>query len=111
MSDEKVEKDVKPLLSVILATKGNKTVLLERCIKSLQNQVFKQFEIVLVYSIYPEALSKLIEDFNISALKENGRTLAAARNLGVKSAKGEIVVFIDDDAEAPEDWLSKIYST
>jgi len=111
MSDEKVEKDVKPLLSVILATKGNKTVFLERCIKSLQNQTLQQFETIVVYSIYPEGLSKLFEDCHILALKENGRTLGAARNLGVKSAKADIVVFIDDDAEAPNDWLSKIYST
>jgi GT2 family glycosyltransferase len=31
--------------------------------------------------------------------------------LGVKHAKGELVTFIDDDAEAPENWLQNIYST
>jgi glycosyltransferase involved in cell wall biosynthesis len=111
MPDEASQKAVTPLLSVVLATKGNKTVLLERCIKSLQNQTFQQFEVILVYSIYPAALSKLFEDYNILTLKESGRTLGAARNLGVKNAKADIVVFIDDDAEAPVDWLSKIYST
>jgi glycosyltransferase involved in cell wall biosynthesis len=111
MLDETIDETKKPLLSIILATKGNKPQLLERCIKSLQNQIFQQFEVILVYSIYPSELSKLFEDCHILTLKENGRTLGAARNLGVKFAKGDIVVFIDDDAEAPEDWLSKIYST
>jgi GT2 family glycosyltransferase len=111
MLDETIDKPAKPLLSIILATKGNKTQLLERCIKSLCHQIFRQFEVILVYSIYPAGLSKLFEDCNIFTLKENGRTLGAARNLGVKFAKGDIVVFIDDDAEAPDDWLSKIYST
>ncbi len=111
MPDEVTKKAVTPLLSVVLATKGNKTVFLERCIKSLQNQTFQQFEVILVYSIYPAGLTKLFEDYNILTLKENGRTLGAARNLGVKNAKADIVVFIDDDAEAPVEWLSKMYST
>ncbi|MGD0072503.1 MAG: glycosyltransferase [Candidatus Bathyarchaeia archaeon] len=102
---------VKPLISVILATKGNKSMLLERCIISLQNQTFQEFEIVLVYSIFPKQLSQLLETGNIVTLKETSSTLGAARNLGVKHAKAELVAFIDDDAEAPEDWLKKIYST
>ncbi len=108
---EAIDTTAKPLLSIILATKGNKPLLLERCIKSLQHQIFQQFEVIVVYSFYPARLSKLFEDCNIFTLKENGKTLGAARNLGVKYAKGDIVVFIDDDAEAPDDWLSKIYST
>jgi len=111
MSAETIENAAKPLLSIVLATKGNKPLLLERCVKSLQHQTFRQFEVVLVYSIYPSGLRKLFEDCKIFTLKENGHTLGAARNLGVKYAKGDIVVFIDDDAEAPDDWLSKIYST
>jgi len=102
---------VKPLISVVLATKGNKEKLLERCISSLQKQTFQEFEIILVYSIFPKGLSSLLDNCNIFTLKENSSTLGAARNLGVKRSKGELIVFIDDDAEAPENWLSKIYST
>ena len=40
---------IKPAISVVLATKGNKLMLLKRCIKSLQKQTFHEFEIVLVY--------------------------------------------------------------
>jgi len=100
----------KPLISIVLATKGNKVVLLKNCLKSLQKQTFREFEIVLVYSIFPKGLNEFFEG-NISAFKENSSTLSAARNLGIKHSKGDIIVFIDDDAEAPEDWLSKIYAT
>jgi GT2 family glycosyltransferase len=92
-----------------LATKGTKSVLLENCIKSLEKQTFRKFEIVLVYSIFPKALTELFEKFDITILKEKSSTLGAARNLGVKNSRGDIVVFIDDDCEAPEDWLSQIY--
>jgi GT2 family glycosyltransferase len=107
---ENSERVVKPLISIVLATKGNKEMLLERCIDSIRKQTFQEFEIILVYSIFPKGLSSLIENSNIYTLKENSTTLSAARNLGIKHAKGELIVFIDDDAEAPENWLSKIYS-
>jgi len=106
-----VSSTAKPAISIVLATKGNKLVLLERCIKSLENQSFKDFEIVLVYKIFPEPLRDLFETCNIATFKENSSTLGAARNLGVKHAKGELVAFIDDDAEAPQNWLQNIYST
>jgi glycosyltransferase involved in cell wall biosynthesis len=99
-----------PEISVILATKGYKTELLERCIESLLKQSFKNFEIILVYSVYPESIRNIVESNNILALKETYPTLSAARNLGVKRARGDLISFIDDDAEAPTDWLQKIQS-
>ena len=107
----KNEKMSTPKISIVLATKGNKEILLEKCLKSLRKQTFQEFEIILVYSIFPKGLNELIENTNINILKENSATLSAARNLGIKQAKGELIVFIDDDAEAPENWLCKIYST
>ncbi|HYB92852.1 MAG TPA: glycosyltransferase, partial [archaeon] len=101
----------KPLITVVLATKGKKISVLEKCIKSLLNQDFREFEIVVVYSFFPEPLEGILKNDNILTIKENGSTLGSARNLGVKCAKGEIVAFIDDDAEAPRDWLAKIYAT
>ena len=100
-----------PEISVILATKGDKLDFLEKCIDSLKKQSFQKFEIILVSKKFPEPLRNLIESAHIIFIQENGSTLGAARNLGVKNAKGILVSFIDDDAEAPSDWLSKISLT
>lgn len=100
-----------PSISVILATKGTKIEMLEKCIKSLLRQTFRDFEILLIYRTYPEPLSKLILDNNIVTLKENFPSLGAARNLGVRNSKGYLVSFIDDDAEAPDSWLHNIQAT
>lgn len=35
----------------------------------------------------------------------------AARNHGVRQAKGDVLAFIDDDCEAADDWLSRIVAT
>ena len=79
--------------------------------KSLQKQTFQEFEIVLVYSIFPNCISDFLNYKNLVALKEDGSTIAAARSLGVRHAKGDLIAFLDDDCEAPENWLEQIYST
>jgi len=100
-----------PAVSVILATKGDKLDFLKNCIESLKKQKFRNFEIIVVSKKFPKQLEDLFESEHIRFLEEKGSTLGAARNLGVKNAKGNLVSFIDDDAEASIDWLDKITMT
>jgi glycosyltransferase involved in cell wall biosynthesis len=100
-----------PAISVILATKGDKLGFLKNCIVSLKKQTFRNFEIIVVSKKFPKQLEDLFESEHMRFLEEKGSTLGAARNFGVKNAKGKLVSFIDDDAEAPTDWLDKIYMT
>jgi len=109
MISEKIPNpSISPVISIVLATKGNKLSLLESCLKSLQDQTFRDFEVILVYKIFPKQLEELFRTLNVITIKENASTLGAARNLGVRKARGQLVSFIDDDAEAPKDWLGKI---
>jgi glycosyltransferase involved in cell wall biosynthesis len=43
-------------------------------------------------------------------VRQNHRELAAAKNLGIRSSVGEFLIFLDDDAIAPTDFLDKINS-
>jgi GT2 family glycosyltransferase len=100
-----------PAISVIVATKGDKLEFLKNCLVSLKNQTFKNFEIIVVSKRFPKELEELFESEHIIFVEEKGSTLGAARNLGVMNAKGKLVSFIDDDAEASADWLEKISKT
>jgi GT2 family glycosyltransferase len=100
-----------PAISVIVATRGDKLEFLKNCLWSLKNQKFRDFEIIVVSKKFPKGLEDLFEKEHISFIEEKGSTLGAARNLGVMNAKGKLVSFIDDDAEASEDWLEKISKT
>lgn len=75
-----------PTVSVIIPTLG-RSESLERCRDSLRKQTFQDFEVVLV--------------------TEEG-SLSALRNEGARRAKGEILVFTDDDVVMEPQWLEAI---
>jgi len=109
--ENKVNTVEAPAISVILATKGDKLEFLRNCLESLKKQKFRNFEVIVISKRFPKQLEDVFESEQIRFLEENGSTLGAARNLGVRNAKGNLVSFIDDDAEALEDWLDKISVT
>jgi len=111
MAENNINSVEAPEISVILATKGDKLGFLKNCIESLEKQKFSNFEIIVVSKKFPKQLEDLFKSEHIRFLEENGSTLGAARNLGVRNAKGKLVSFIDDDAEASPDWLEKISMT
>ena len=80
------------------------------CIASLKKQSLKPDEIILVLDPYPDLVefyeSRLLEDVRVVTSQKRG--LSNARNAGVRSAKGEILAFIDDDAVADENWLENL---
>ncbi|MDR0420846.1 MAG: glycosyltransferase [Prevotellaceae bacterium] len=49
-----------------------------------------------------------IPDFNYRYIVETRQGISYARNRGVEEAKGEIIVFLDDDAVANSDYLEKM---
>lgn len=82
---------------------------LEKCITSLINQSFTDFELILVDDGSPDNCGKICDDFKEkdSRIKvihlENGG-VCRARNEGMKLATGDFYVFVDSD-----DWVEKDY--
>lgn len=89
---------------------------LPRCIESLLNQTFDDYEILLVNDGSPDNCQAIIEDYSarfpdkiVALLKPNGG-LSDARNYGLKYAKGEYVSFIDSDDYVDKTFLEKMYN-
>jgi glucosyl-dolichyl phosphate glucuronosyltransferase len=57
------------------------------------------------------AADSAIGSINKLILLEKNRGVSQARNAGIKAARGDIIVFMDDDAVAAKDWLEKIVAT
>ena len=83
---------------------------LRRAIQSVQKQTQVAGEIVLVVDHCPELLKRAnllpLDIVVIPNRFEKG--LSGARNTGATRARGDIVAFLDDDAVADPDWLTRI---
>ncbi|NSB16579.1 glycosyltransferase family 2 protein [Clostridium beijerinckii] len=88
----------------------------EKCVKSLLNQTFKNYEIILIDdgstdSSY-EIIKKIEEDNdNVSVITQKNQGQGKARSEGIKQAKGEYLTFVDSDDWVSEDYLEKLYNS
>ena len=101
-------------VSIIICT-YNRPDSLAVCLRSIKAQFLKPDEVVVVEDDSTSKIIKVMEKFNqcdkfklthILTGKRSG--LPAARNTGVRAAKGDILAFIDDDVILPPNWLSEI---
>lgn len=84
---------------------------LVRCLESIGEQTIQPDEVILVIDPSEELwrfYSEKLKDFSVKVILSEDFGLSNARNTGIKRSKGEIIVFIDDDAYAERDWLEKI---
>lgn len=87
--------------------------LLERCVDSILDQSFKDFEVLLIDDGSTDGSSLLCDilsekDSRITVYhKENGG-LSDARNYGLQYAKGDFYVFIDSDDLIHEDFCKTL---
>lgn len=83
-------------------------------VKALKKQDRKDFELVVIVDEnidhYHDVRKAVVDcDFpNIVDLNDNNLGLAYSRNLGIQRATGEILAFIDDDAEPDPGWVSSM---
>jgi glycosyltransferase involved in cell wall biosynthesis len=94
-------------ISVIIPTKNSHNRI-EACLKSLANQSFPDYEIIIVDGHSSDDTTKIASKYSTRVFFEDGGTRASACNVGISYAKGEIVAFTDDDCVVPETWLEQI---
>lgn len=96
--------------SVIICT-YNRHRLLDKCLKSVVSQKYNKqnYETVVVDDGSTDKTNEICRRYkNIRYFKQKNHGIAAARNFGVKKARGEIIVFIDDDCIATKNWLKNL---
>lgn len=101
-------------ISVIIPTYNRKPIL-EKCLRALENQQIiddkiSQYEVVLVDDGSTDGTLEWLEknkaDFpHVYPFSQHHLGPAAARNLGVEKAKGDIIIFIDSDLVVTEKFL------
>lgn len=93
-----------PAISVIVPTR-KRNHLLPRALKSLLAQTFADFEVIVIDDNPPDsrvaaesALEGLLSDPRIRLIEhDQPRNAAAARNVGLRAARGHWITYLDDD--------------
>uniref|UniRef100_UPI003D7F8DAE glycosyltransferase family 2 protein n=1 Tax=Pedobacter sp. TaxID=1411316 RepID=UPI003D7F8DAE len=101
-------KVLQPQISVIVPA-YNAEKSLERCLKSILSQSFRNFELVLVNDGSSDGTMALAEKYaatdpRLRIISQKNGGVSAARNAGMAHAKGDYYVFIDAD-----DWVDPPY--
>lgn len=91
-----------PKVSVVIPT-CNRAERLKRVVESLLNQTYQDFEIIVVDDGSVDGTESMIkglmkkEPCQLAYFKQENKGPGSARNAGITHAKGELILFIDDD--------------
>ncbi len=87
---------------------------LKKCLDSLINQTFKDYEIIIVNDGSTDTSQDIINEYVnkypfIKAFKKENGGLSSARNVGLDNAQGEYISFVDSDDYVEIFFLEKMY--
>ncbi len=85
---------------------------LKRCIDSLLNQTESNIEVLLINDGSPDNSDEIVktyEDSRIVYIEKKNEGIGKTRNLGIKKARGEYLMFIDSDDYIAPECVEKMY--
>ena len=89
--------------------------LLSKCVDSILNQNFKDFELLLIDDGSKDKSGLICEEYakkdsRISVYHKTNGGLSSARNYGIEHALGEFITFIDSDDYVDKSMLEILYN-
>lgn len=92
------DKDI--FFSIVIPT-YNHAQFLDKAIKSVLNQTYERWEMIIIDNHSQDNTDEIVNKFNdsrISFLKiHNNGVIASSRNMGIHASKGEWIAFLDSD--------------
>ncbi len=87
---------------------------LDRCLKSILNQTFKNYEVILINDGSTDKSGMICDDYvekydNFRVIHKENEGLGPTRNLGIIEAKGQYIYHCDSDDWLKENLLEKTY--
>ena len=99
------------LISVILPV-YNCEKWVERCIKSILNQTYKNIELIIINDGSTDntlEVCKKYENNQVTIINKENTGVSKTRNVGLEKAQGEYVFFIDADDYIQEECIENMY--
>ncbi len=88
---------------------------LDRCVKTICQQTYKNLEIILVDDGSPDRCGQMCDDYarqdeRIKVIHKPNGGLSDARNAGIEIATGEYLVFVDSDDYIHQEMIGRLYN-
>jgi glycosyltransferase involved in cell wall biosynthesis len=107
---------INPVFATVIIPVHNDRKRFERCLAALCEQTYPRdkFEIVIIDDGSTDGLEGAVRSYldgaglDIKYFYQENKGPAAARNLGIKHSRGDILAFIDSDCLPRENWLEEI---
>lgn len=100
-----------PTISIIVPVyKVEKYI--HRCVDSILNQTYRDFELILVDDGSPDNCGAICDEYaakdsRIRVVHKTNGGLSSARNAGIDIAQGNYIMFCDSDDYVAEDWCEQ----
>ena len=103
----------KPAISVIIPV-YNAQDGIKRCVDSLLNQSFKNFEIILLNDGSKDNSLNILKEYELKysfvrVIDKQNEGVAVTRNKGILLAEGEYIMFMDNDDFVDSDYIETFY--
>jgi O-antigen biosynthesis protein len=99
-----------PLVSVVICSyNGSRT--LRSALEAVGRLEYPAYEVIVVDDGSRDGTAALASEFPVRLISIPNGGLSNARNVGWRAAKGEIIVYLDDDAAPDVHWLSYLAQT
>jgi GT2 family glycosyltransferase len=99
-----------PFASVVIPN-WNGAAYLPGCLDSMRSQSYRRFEVLVVDDGSTDGSDRMVAErypeFRLVSLRSN-RGFARAANEGIRAARGDLAVLLNNDAEADQDWLARL---
>ena len=102
-----------PLISVIVPVYRVEEYL-ERCVKSILSQTYKNLEVILVDDGSPDQCPAICDacaekDARVKVIHQENKGLSGARNAGIDATSGEYLAFVDSDDYVSPHFIEELY--
>lgn len=103
----------KDLISIIVPVYNTECYII-KCIKSIQNQTYKNLEIILIDDGSNDKSGKICDlfadiDSRIKVIHTENRGVSKARNLGINISSGKYIAFVDSDDSISPFFVEELY--
>ena len=111
LRDERFERRREDIQVSIIIPVYNIEKYIKKCVKSLLEQTYQNFEIIIINDGSTDRSGEICEqckecDSRIKVIHKNNTGVSEARNIGIQKAQGDFIVFVDGDDYVSGDYIS-----